>query len=271
MSPPRALPTLVQDRGSGPPLLLLHGVMVHAVTWRLLVEPLAATHRVITVDWPGCGSAPKDPAVTRDTRSLAAGAAALLDQLGLEQATIVGHSLGAVVALRLALDHPSQVQRLVLLAPATFPRKSQRVLHRALGVGAVRRLGAAALRAKRERVMRASLRYHGRSCTAEEVATYGAPLGEPGGAECMLDLAASVFRPAELSALVDELRARPPAMPALVLGAWGDPLVAPLGVQRHAGLLPNARVCFIDDAGHALHVDQPARVLQAMQHFLAAT
>ena len=103
--------------GSGPPLLLLHGLGAFKVTWVPLLSRFAATHRVIVPDLPGHGGSGK-PNAEYTPRFFANAMIRLLDELGVERAAVVGNSLGGRVALELALRNPSRVAALALLDPA---------------------------------------------------------------------------------------------------------------------------------------------------------
>jgi pimeloyl-ACP methyl ester carboxylesterase len=109
----------VLEVGEGPPLLLLHGVTLLADHWAPLLAELSG-FRCIAVDLPGHGRS--DPIDFRGValRPWYSGMlGALLDRLGLEAAPVVGHSLGGMLGLWLALDAPERVDALVLMgAPA---------------------------------------------------------------------------------------------------------------------------------------------------------
>jgi pimeloyl-ACP methyl ester carboxylesterase len=113
----------VVERGEGPPVVLIHGNMVSQRDFEAsgLMERLARAHRVIAFDRPGFGhsSRPRDRLWTPTAQAELLHAA--LVQLGVEQAVVVGHSMGAMVALALALDHPKDVRRLVLLGGYYYP------------------------------------------------------------------------------------------------------------------------------------------------------
>jgi flavin reductase (DIM6/NTAB) family NADH-FMN oxidoreductase RutF/pimeloyl-ACP methyl ester carboxylesterase len=97
------------DKGEGEVLLLIHGVGLNADAWRPQIEALSDTHRVIALDMPGHGdSVLSGP----DLADYVAQAVALLDQLGIARANVVGHSMGGLVAIGLALAHPDRVLRL---------------------------------------------------------------------------------------------------------------------------------------------------------------
>jgi pimeloyl-ACP methyl ester carboxylesterase len=101
--------------GRGPAVVLVHGLGGFAESWRHNVAALAARATVYAIDLPGAGRSGKPPA----GYSLAYFARALhafLDGVGVTQASLVGHSLGAAVAVTYALTHPARVERLALLA-----------------------------------------------------------------------------------------------------------------------------------------------------------
>src|SRR3954469_23692857 len=106
-----------EEHGSGEPLILLHGGIGTGEMFAPILPDLTAGRRVIPVDLQGHGGTAD---VDRPLRPelMAEDIAALLDHLGLEQADVMGYSLGGIVALRLAIQHPARVRRLVLVSVA---------------------------------------------------------------------------------------------------------------------------------------------------------
>jgi pimeloyl-ACP methyl ester carboxylesterase len=106
-----------EEHGSGDPLILLHGGIGTGEMFGAIMPGLSAGRRVITVDLQGHGGTAD---VDRPLRPelMADDIAALLDHLGLEQVDLMGYSLGGVVALRTAIQHPARIRRLVLVAVA---------------------------------------------------------------------------------------------------------------------------------------------------------
>jgi pimeloyl-ACP methyl ester carboxylesterase len=101
--------------GDGPPLLLLHGAYMNAEAMQPLTDGLAGIRRVIVADSQGHGrTADADRPLTYE--QMADDAAALLRELGHEQADVVGYSMGGATALRLAIQHPELVRRLVVIS-----------------------------------------------------------------------------------------------------------------------------------------------------------
>ncbi|MEV0802140.1 alpha/beta hydrolase [Kribbella sp. NPDC050281] len=99
------------------PLVLIHGSGASGASWGPVVEALAGRHHVIRVDLPGCGQSPTAP--TYDVPRQASRVAELLDDLGLRDVPVVGHSSGGWVAISLAEQRHDLVGSLVLISTAT--------------------------------------------------------------------------------------------------------------------------------------------------------
>jgi pimeloyl-ACP methyl ester carboxylesterase len=113
------------ERGSGPPLLLVHGLMVTGDMFEPVVDQFATRHRVIVPDLRGHGrSRALPPPYT--VRQLAADLSQLLDHLGIGSADVLGYSQGGAVAQQLALDHPDQCSRLILGCTYAFNMATRR-------------------------------------------------------------------------------------------------------------------------------------------------
>jgi 4,5:9,10-diseco-3-hydroxy-5,9,17-trioxoandrosta-1(10),2-diene-4-oate hydrolase len=109
------------EAGAGAPVFLLHGVGSSMVAWRENILPLAKHYRVIAVDLPGHGDSDK-PDIPYTLPNATRFMCWLLDAFGLERAHLVGESLGGMIALRLALDHPERLDRVVAVGPAGLGR-----------------------------------------------------------------------------------------------------------------------------------------------------
>ena len=103
--------------GEGPPLLLVHGLGGAASNWTELTPLLSARHRLLVPDLPGHGGSTALPAVS-GLEPFADRVALVAEQEGMLPAPVVGHSLGGMVVLRLALRRPDDVQAVVLAAAA---------------------------------------------------------------------------------------------------------------------------------------------------------
>ena len=114
--------------GAGPPVVLVHGgdAGTGALRWLPVIGPLAAHFRVIAPDMVGYGESDK-PSAPYDRRYFSTWLTGFIDAVGLQRASLVGHSLGGAITLQFTLDNPERVDRLVLVNSAGLGRASQRV------------------------------------------------------------------------------------------------------------------------------------------------
>jgi pimeloyl-ACP methyl ester carboxylesterase len=111
-------PISIAEAGSGPPVLLIHGLGATKVSFLPTLAALAPDHRAIAVDLPGFGDSVKPILGRYDAPFFADAMTALLDALGLDRADVAGNSMGGRVAIELGLRAPDRVGRLALLAPS---------------------------------------------------------------------------------------------------------------------------------------------------------
>lgn len=104
----------VIDEGAGDPLLLIHGVGMRAEAWERQAAALSGGHRVIAVDMPGHGESDCLPGTPR-LPDFVAWAARVIAALDLGPVSVAGHSMGALIAAGLAVEHPALVRRAALL------------------------------------------------------------------------------------------------------------------------------------------------------------
>mgnify|MGYP001941522771 CR=1 FL=1 len=116
-----------QTQGDGPPLIIMHGLFGSLGNWAGIARQLAAEFHVICVDLRNHGKSPHDPLMSYDI--MARDIVKLLDQLGYDQAHILGHSMGGKVAMQLAMNHPDYVRKLIVvdIAPVRYPRQHDNV------------------------------------------------------------------------------------------------------------------------------------------------
>src|SRR5229473_3466955 len=116
---------------NAPPIILIHGFISSNLVWNEVFLPLAsAGFRVIAPDLPGYGYSdkPSDGQYTIDAQAHAV--LRLMDQLGIEKATIVGASYGGAIAATMALDNPERVERLILVGTVSSDAPKKKLLLR---------------------------------------------------------------------------------------------------------------------------------------------
>lgn len=104
--------------GSGPPVLLIHGLIASSANWRHLIPALAQHFSVYAIDLHNMGRSQRIGGLDPRLRATARRIVAVMDALKLASADVVAHSHGGAVALMLAALHPRRVRRLILFAPA---------------------------------------------------------------------------------------------------------------------------------------------------------
>lgn len=253
--------------GSGPPLLLVHGLGGTAANWSALAPALAARHRVVVPDLPGHGrSEPLGRAATVDPFAEAVLEAAEAE--GALPAPWVGHSLGGLVALRAAVLRPEAVTGIVLAAAAGISSAS-RTARAAVTVIGVTRPGRL-LAGRRRRVARSRL---GRTLA---FGWWGVadPAGlDPAAAESfLLGPALHTDTLNAGRALVDSDPRRDldrVACPCLCLWGTNDNWVPLADGMEYARRL-RAPIRTIADCGHLLIGERPHAVLRAVNEFVDA-
>jgi pimeloyl-ACP methyl ester carboxylesterase len=222
--------------GSGRPLVFVHGLGGSTRWWRPVLPALASRHGCHLVDLPGFGA-------MRGGRRLGLPAAAewmveWLRAVDLDRAAVVGHSMGAALAVRAAALEPARIARLVLIAPAGVARRPSIVRHALPMAAELRRarprflatLGTDALRAGPRTLVRSAWGVLGEDLTPD--------------------------------------LARVEAPTLVILGAR-DRLI-PLDVgARLRRELPDVRVVVLDRSGHVPMFDEPERVAEAVLDFVA--
>ena len=103
--------------GSGPPLLLLHGLLGYSFSWRFALPALAEKATVYAVDMPGAGFSDRPANPTGGFRAHAERLLRFLDNVGVESCDLLGTSHGGAIAMRAAALAPERVRSLILVAP----------------------------------------------------------------------------------------------------------------------------------------------------------
>lgn len=107
----------VDSGGDKPPLVFIHGLSSYTSFWSKQLEAFTDTHRVLALDLPGYGASDR-PDAPCNPPWYADFVLDWLDELDVDQASFVGHSMGGQIAITLALEHPERVEKLALAAPA---------------------------------------------------------------------------------------------------------------------------------------------------------
>lgn len=268
-----------KEAGAGEPtLLLLHGFGASLFSWREVMAPLAAQHRVIAFDRPAFGLTERPLRSAWGTaaewgRGIPYGAEAqadltlaFMDELGVERAVLVGNSAGGAVAMLTALKSPGRVQGLILISPAVYNGGAPVVTQWLLNTPQMQHLGPLIARRIQDwGVDFARSAWHDPTRISEDVwAGYLAPLQVQNWDRALWELTAA-SRPIALAERLDEF-----TLPVLVITGDDDRIVPTAQSERLAQELPNARLTVIPACGHVAHEECPAQTLDAIGQFLVS-
>jgi pimeloyl-ACP methyl ester carboxylesterase len=263
-----------QQPGSGPVVVLVHGIAGSARTWDA-VAPLLAPHAsLVAPDLLGHGLSAK-PKGDYSLGAFASGIRDLLGRLGHDRVTIVGHSLGGGVALQFAYQFPQHTERLVLVSSGGLGREVTAALRAATLPGAEFVLpiigyhgwgeaGAAVGRA---------LSKLGMSLPAgiAEVGRHVTSLGDAQARKAFVATARAVIDITGQRIDATDRLYLAQRVPLLIVWGGRDHFI-PVEHGRHAAaLVPGSRLEVFDRAGHFPHIDQPQRFSDVLVDFLRGT
>ncbi len=266
-------PVTYFEAGSGPVLLLIHGMAGTCENWRAVIEPLAARHTVIAPDLPGHGSS----APGGGDYSLGALAAALRDllvALGHDRATLVGHSLGGGIAMQFAYQFPEATERLVLVSSGGLGPEVSPVLRAAALPGADLFIAATAGpgRAVGSALARglAAIGLRPSTDVAEVARGYASLADGERRSAFLATLRAVVSTEGQRVHAGDRLYLAE-GMPVLIMWGRGDRII-PVAHGEHAhAAIPGSRLEIFDDAGHMPQLEAPGRFVAVLERFLEET
>lgn len=263
----------VHDAGPGvteparpPPLVMLHDLFVTQHEFRHVIPDLARTRRTLAIDLPGCGESDRPSPSQADDYSLtwlAAAVRRVLGALEIDEADVLGHGCGGVIALRLAAEETRLVRRLVLLDAACVtlspPFEGRLALRLSLHVPL---LGALFRREHLRRYLAGAL------STAElldddVVDLYWDRLTRRGGLEATHAILGQVQNLDHMHGRLGDVRCK-------TMAIWGDrdPIVPLEAVETMVGVLPDAVLRIIDGCGHAPNEERPDALVELVLEHL---
>jgi pimeloyl-ACP methyl ester carboxylesterase len=259
--------------GEGSAVVLLHRIGSTSMTWSSVAPALAEVHDVIAPDFLGHGASAK-PRGDYSLGAFASGIRDLLALLGVECATIVGHSLGGGVAMQLAYQHPELCERLVLVSSGGLGHSVSPLLRAATLPGSEWVLpvvagAAGGVGAKVGGVLaRVGLR------AGNDVAEVGrgiAELGDRESRQAFLDTLRAVVGPGgqRVSAL-DRLYLAAD-IPLLIVWGDRDPIIPVDHGRRAHEAVAGSEMLEIEGAGHFPQLDDPAGFVAALNRFIASS
>jgi pimeloyl-ACP methyl ester carboxylesterase len=260
----------VIELGSGPPVVFIHGLSGSWQNWLEQLPVFARDHRVLTFDLPGFGAS-QMPREKITIRGYGRFVDALLGELGVSSAAVVGNSMGGFIGIELAIRFPERVERLVLVSAAGLSIEYLRN-ERALAVlGAIENRLAAYSGWLASRSDALARRPGARRMIFGIVAKRPDRLPGPLIAEQVRGSGKPGFLPA-LDALTDyPIRDRLGEIACPTLIVWGaeDKLVPARDADEFARLIPNSRKVVWPETGHVAMLERPEAFNALVQAFLA--
>lgn len=254
----------VRDDGprAVPALIMLHGLGASLHTWEAWANVLSSDFRVIRLDLPGSGLSSPDPAQDySDDRSLSV-LLALMDQLSVPRATIIGNSMGGRLAWMFAARHPHRVDKLVLISPDGFASPGF-AYDKPAEVPAVLGLMRYVLPRAALRANLAPAYADPGKLTEPVVDRYYDLMRAPGAREALLQR----MRQTVLRDPVPQLRQI--TAPTLLLWGTKDAMIPIANGEDYLQAIPDATRARLEGMGHTPQEEDPQRSLIPLKAFLA--
>jgi pimeloyl-ACP methyl ester carboxylesterase len=258
--------------GSGPPVVLVHGMLNSSSHWHAVARSLAAQYTVVAPDLIGHG----DSAAPRGDYSLGAHAASIRDLLaaiGIDRATIVGHSLGGGVAMQFFYQFPQRVERLVLISSGGLGHEVGPLLRTAALPGTAGLLSLTINRRLLGALWAAGGALRGRGISLgvylQAIARALRPLETAGARAAFLHTLRSVIdvRGQRVSA-TDRLYLLERVPTMIVWGERDHTIPIEHGRSAHAAI-PGSSFATVPDAAHFPHIENPEAVAELLARFFA--
>ncbi|MGI9579554.1 MAG: alpha/beta fold hydrolase [Microthrixaceae bacterium] len=257
-----------------PALLLLHGIGDSSVSWLPVMDGLAENYRVIAPDLLGHGESDK-PRADYSAAAFANGMRDLLEVLGVERATVVGHSLGGGVAAQFAYQYPDRVERLVLVAPGGVDRHVSVLLR--IAAAPMSELTVPLIHTPPGRlVVRLGTNLlkmvgHDLSVDADELKRVLDGLPEDGAFDAFTrTLRAVVDWRGQVVTMRDRVYLAS-MIPMMITWGTKDGVIPPAHAEHLAESCPHATVSMYEGAGHFPHHVDPERFVDEVTEFIEST
>ena len=253
----------VRDSGprEGKPVVLIHGFGSSLQTWDAWAKDLENEYRVISFDMPGNGLSPPDPTNDYTDPRVISLLLSLMDDRGIERASVVGNSIGGRIAWTMAANHPERVEKLILLAPDGFASPSFQYGEK-IDAPAILNVTKYFLPRWAVRPNLEVAYADPEKLTDETFDRYYELLLAPGNRQALIDRL-------EQTVLSDPI-SRLNSIEAPVLLLWGeeDKLIPITNAPDYLAALPNARLVRLPDVGHLPMEEAPEQSIVPLLEFL---
>jgi len=260
--------------GTGPALLLLHGLGCDSTTWLPVLPRLARRYTVIVPDLLGHGQSDK-PRGDYSLGGYANGMRDLLAVLGINKVTVVGHSFGGGIAMQFAYQFPERTERMVLVAPGGLGPEVSGLIRALTLPGAGAALGALTLRPLRP-VVRTSLTVLARSRLPRtrdlsEVACVYRNLSDPAARSAIRHVISHIVDWRGQVVTVADRAYLARLIPMCLVWGNADKFIPVSHAQTAESYAPGAQVHVLPGTGHFPHKEHPERFSDVVDAFVRST
>ena len=265
---------VLRQAGSGPLIVLVHGITSKGETWRYVMPRLAERFTVIAPDLLGHGESAK-PRGDYSLGAYASGIRDILLALGHERATFVGHSLGGGVTLQLSYQFPELCERLVLVDSGGLGREVSPLLRAATLAGTKTALALLCSRKVLEagRSLGESLDRYGfeLSTDVREMARGHASLADPAARRAFLHTLHSIVEPGGQRVSASDRLYLAENIPFLIVWGERDRIIPVAQATAAHEQVPQSRLEIFARSGHFPQLDEPDRFVELLEAFIAET
>jgi pimeloyl-ACP methyl ester carboxylesterase len=260
------------DSGTGPAVLFIHGILGSQRQWAHLVDKMDDDHRVVVPDLFGHGDSAK-PVGDYSLGAHAATLRDLLDHLGIERVTLVGHSLGGGIAMQFYYLFPERVDRLVLVAAGGLGREVNPILRSATLPGAEQVLSVVAsapVLSRVEALGRGASRVGWRP--GSDITAIWRGFTSLSGREsrrAFLATTRSVIDIGGQSISAHDYLEDVVPIPTMIVWGSRDRMIPAWHAIKAQQALPTCRVELFEGAGHFPHLDDPDRFAAVLRDFMS--
>lgn len=260
------------DSGHGPAVMFIHGLTGSHRNWGHLVDTLNTDHRVLAPDLFGHGASAK-PMSDYSLGAHAATLRDLLDRLGIDQVTLVGHSFGGGIAMQFCYLFPERVSRLVLVSSGGLGRSVSPLLRAATlpGAGWVLPLIASGWVSERGDAVGRTLAKWGCRPRTDMTETWRGftSLADADSRRAFLATTRLVIDPGGQTVSAHDLLPMVIEIPSLVVWGTRDRMIPAAHATTAHHVIPGSRVELFEGAGHYPHLDDPERFAKLLGDFMA--
>jgi pimeloyl-ACP methyl ester carboxylesterase len=263
-----------RSAGSGPAIVLVHGITSTSATWEQVMPYLATRFTVIAPDLLGHGQSAK-PRGDYSLGAYASGVRDLMVSLGHERATFVGHSLGGGVVMQLAYQFPERCERLVLVDSGGLGREVNFLLRSAtlpLSEVVLPLLASSHILGAGRAVSRLAGRLGVRAGTdVAELAKGHASLADAEARAAFVHTLRTIVEPGGQRVNASDRLYLAQNIPFMLVWGERDSIIPVEHARTAHELVPSSRLEVFENAGHFPHIDDPQRFLDVLFDFLGST